>query len=193
MALLRIHLVVVLGVLLVAGCGGSTKKSAGTTSGAGGEACAPLEGGGTAVRSGPKPSGTMLLTDVKAEKEVCADRITFDFRRDRPEKPGFRIEYRPADEAQTEDGSGTHIAVDGTAFLVVRFEPAATADLSGDQLKFTYTGPRRVPAPGARHVREVVKVGDFESVLTWTIGLDEQRPFKVTTSDSPPRLVIEIA
>jgi hypothetical protein len=38
----------------------------------------------------------------------------------------------------------------------------------------------------------VVKTGDFESVLTWTIGLDEKRPFKVVTSDSPPRLALEI-
>lgn len=180
-------------VVLLAGCGGSTEKKSGASTSVGEETCASLEGGGTAVRSNPKPSGTMLLTDVKAETEVCADRVTFDFRPDRAEKPGFRVEYRPAAEAQTEDGSGKHIAVDGIAFLVVRFDPAATADLSGDQLKFTYTGPRRVPAPGARHVREVVKTGDFESVLTWTIGLDENRPFRVTTSDSPPRLVIEIA
>jgi hypothetical protein len=181
-------------VVLLAGCGSSTEnKSGGASTSVGKETCAPLEGGGSGARTNPKPSGTMLLTDVKAETEVCADRVTFDFKPDLADKPGFRIEYRPAAEAQTEDGSGNHIAVDGTAFLVVRFEPAATADLSGDQLKFTYTGPRRVPAPGARHVREVVKTGDFESVLTWTIGLDENRSFRVSTSDSPPRLVIEIA
>jgi hypothetical protein len=181
-------------VVLVAGCGSSAAtKGAGTTTGVGEEACAPLEGGGTGGRSSPKPSRVMLLSGVAIATEVCAERITFDFRPDPAEKPGFRIEYRPAAEAQTEDGSGNHIAVDGSAFLVVRFEPAATADLSGDQLEFTYRGPRRVPAHGTRFVREVVKVGDFESVLTWTIGLGEKRPFKVTTSDSPPRLVVEIA
>lgn len=41
-------------------------------------------------------------------------------------------------------------------------------------------------------MREVVKTGDFESVLTWTIGLSEKRPFEVITSESPPRLTIEI-
>jgi hypothetical protein len=183
---------VLVGVALLAGCGGSSgNKSAATTGSVGSEACAPLEGGGTDVRSNPKPSETMLLTQIDVVSEVCADRVTFSFRPDRAEKPGFRIEYRPADEAQTEDGSGNHIAVDGSAFLVVRFEPAATADISGDQLKFTYPGPRRIPTPLGRHLQEVVKVSDFESALTWTLGLDEQRPFKVTASNS--RLVIEIA
>jgi hypothetical protein len=57
---------------------------------------------------------------------------------------------------------------------------------------FTYKGPRRVGGDSTRHVREVVKTGDFESVRTWTIGLDDKRPFKVVTSDAPPRLAVEI-
>jgi hypothetical protein len=180
------------GLVLLAGCGGSSgKKSGATTSSIGTAACAPLEGGGTGVRTNPKPSETMLLTQVAVATEVCADRVTFTFRPDRAEEPGFRIEYRPAAEAQTEDGSGNHIAVAGSAFLVVRFDPAATADLSGDQLKFTYRGPRRITTPGGRHVQEVVKVSDFEAALTWTIGLDEKRSFKATASNS--RLEIEIA
>jgi hypothetical protein len=134
----------------------------------------------------------MLLTGVTAAGERCADRIAFDFREDRSEAPGYRVEYRPAEDAQMEDGSGNHVAVDGSAFLVVRLEPAATADLSGEDVKMTYTGPRRVGAEGAKHVREVVKIGDFEGVVTWTIGLDERRPFRVVTSGSPPRLVVEI-
>jgi len=57
---------------------------------------------------------------------------------------------------------------------------------------FTYKGPRRHAGDGTRYVRKVVKTGDFKSVLTWTIGLVEKRPFKVVTSDSPPRLAVEI-
>jgi hypothetical protein len=178
-------------VLLAAGCGGSSDKHATPSASTDEPACAPSTDG-TDVQSSPALGDTMFLTGLAAAREPCADRVTFDFRPDLPGKPGFRIEYRPASEAQTEDGSGRHVEVAGSAFLVVRFEPAATADLSGDQLEFTYKGPRRVAGDGTRHVREVVKTGDFESVLTWTIGLDEKRPFKVVTSDSPPRLALEI-
>ena len=72
------------------------------------------------------------------------------------------------------------------------FEPAATADLSGAKLERTYTGPRRIQPAGMHFVREIVKTGDFEAVLTWAIGLSERRPFMVTSSGSPPRLTIEL-
>ena len=80
---------------------------------------------------------------------------------------------RPAAEAQTEDGSGKHIDIAGKAFLVVRFEPAATADLSSEKLDVTYKGPRTFRPTGTTHVKQVTKIGDFEGVLTWTIGLSQ--------------------
>ena len=56
-------------------------------------------------------------------------------------------------------------------------------DRSGPELVRTYKGPKRISAPeNARALREVVKTGDFESVLTWVIGLEERRPFAVTRS-----------
>jgi hypothetical protein len=181
---------VVVCLLLASGCGGSSEeRAAGTDTH---ETSCPPSTGGTGVRSNAARGETMLLTGLAAARGTCTDRVAFDFRPDRPGEPGFRIEYRSASDAQTEDGSGRHLDVDGSAFLVVRFEPAATADLSGDQLEFTYKGPRRVTGDATRYVREVVKTGDFESVLTWTIGLSERRPFTVETSGSPPRLVVEV-
>ncbi|MGZ4764266.1 MAG: AMIN-like domain-containing (lipo)protein [Ilumatobacteraceae bacterium] len=43
------------------------------------------------------------------------------------------------------------------------------------------------------HIKELVMLGNYESVTTWAIGLDSQRPFRVTTLDAPPRLVIDIS
>ena len=51
-------------------------------------------------------------------------------------------------------------------------------------------GPKRLDAPNGRFVREVVKSGDFEAVVTWVIGVSEQRPFTTTASDTG--LVVEI-
>ena len=55
----------------------------------------------------------------------------------------------------------------------------------------TYTGPRRVTAAGTRFIREVVKTGDFENTVTWVIGLDEKRPYRVMSSGT--QIVVDVA
>jgi hypothetical protein len=37
-----------------------------------------------------------------------------------------------------------------------------------------------------------VRTGDFEGVLTWVIGLDQQRPFSVFRLSNPSRVYIDI-
>jgi hypothetical protein len=196
----RVGVAAALSALLVAGCGGNDEEQAApppppppaTTAPAGQTAeCGTLDGGGTAARTNEPGAEIALLTDVSFEAADCVDRITFDFREDLQAAPGYTVEYRPADQALVEDGSGNRIELEGDAYLVVRFEPAATGDLSGEELVITYEGPRRFETDG-RYVREVVKSGDFEAVLTWVIGVSEQRPFRVVESSSPPRLVVEV-
>jgi hypothetical protein len=168
-------------VLVLAGCGGDKTAKSG---------CQAFGGGTTARKSTASPSQTMLLKAVGTESDACNDRISFDFKDANGAEPGYLVEYRPADEAQTEDASGNHIPIDGNAFLVVRIEPAATADISGAKLERTYIGPRTIKPDGMRWVQQVSKTGDFEAVLTWAIGLSEQRAFKVTSE--PSRLTIEL-
>jgi hypothetical protein len=170
-------------VIAATGCGKTNAQST--------AACAPLADGTAAKSSATKPTKTMLLTDVKADSEPCADRVAFTFE-PADEQLGYRVEYVPAEQAQTEDGSGRHIDVAGKVFLVVRFEPASTADLSGENLRVTYNGPRTMMPTGMKYVRQVTKIGDFEAVLAWTIGLSGKRPFKVTSAGSPPHLTVEI-
>jgi hypothetical protein len=126
----------------------------------------------------------MLLTGVATSTSRCADRVVLTFRSADGETPGYTVQYRTAAEAQTEDASGRHIPIAGKAFLVVRLEPAATADLSGANPESTYTGPSKLRPAGLRTVQEVAKTGDFEGVLTWVIGLSDERPFTVTSSGS---------
>jgi hypothetical protein len=160
---------------LLAGCGGSTKPSSATE-------CNPPTGA-RAVEATAHPDETALLTAVSVESDACVDRVEFAFESDGGASPGYRVSYHPADTALIEDGSGSPVAVAGSAYLVVRFEPAATADVSGPELVRTYRGPKRIAAPENTHaLREVVKSGDFEAVLTWVIGLDGRRPFAVTKS-----------
>ena len=109
--------------------------------------------------------------------------MTFRFRSD---VPGVDAAY--ADPPITEDGSGATVDVDGGAFLRIRMEPAAGVDLSKDPFEETYTGPDRVE--GVAPVTEVVKTGDFEANLTWVIGLDRQRAYRVEADASTVRVYI---
>jgi hypothetical protein len=152
--------------LLAAGCGG------------GGKTCLP--GAETTAVQQPTPKGTAYLNGVSVGTAGCADRVTFTFA---GKLPGYHVEYLPAKQAQTEDASGRHIPVAGSAFLVLRLADAQTARSHADgSITQTYTGPRHVPATGAHHVRDVVKTGDFEAVVSWAIGLDGARPFTVRPS-----------
>ncbi len=153
--------------------------------------CSPLATTSTASQSGGHAGQTMFLTDVQATGDRCVDRITFSFRRQGAAQPGYTVHYLPAAQATLEDGSGRQLKIAGKAFLVVRIFPAATAIASGDKLEFTYRGKRLQPA-GMRHVKEIVKTGDFEAVVAWAIGLDGKRPFKLSGSSSAPGFTVEI-
>lgn len=106
--------------------------------------------------------------------------------------PGYRIAY--VERPVTEDGSGQEVRVDGAALLEVRLENAGQARIDGERVTPTYTGARRVAAPGGGGVvTEVVSVGDFEGVVTWVVGLTTQAPeVAVGTATGPARLVIDI-
>jgi hypothetical protein len=122
-----------------------------------------------------------LLTDVRA----AGDRVTFAFR-SAPERVDVR---RASADELVEDGSGRTVRVRGSAFLVVRFEPASGFDLSEPEGRATYEGARRL-APESGPVQEVVRLGDFEAVLTWAIGLDAHRAWHVERSG--PEVTIEV-
>ena len=130
--------------------------------------------------SSDAPEDTMYLTDVSFKSVVCPSSVEFDFK-PRNLAPGYRVSYETADTAKVEDASGRSVEIAGNAFLVVKLTPAMTATIDGDQVTKTYTGPNRLP--GKDPIKEVVKTGDFESVVTWVIGLDRVRPFLFTASD----------
>jgi len=130
--------------------------------------------------SSDDPDGTMYLTEVSLKSANCASSVVFNFT-PKSQGPGYRVSYEPAETAKVEDASGNPVNIEGDAFLVVRLSPAMTAKIDGDQVTKTYTGPNRLS--GSAPITEVVKTGDFESVVTWVIGLDRVRPFLVTASD----------
>lgn len=155
---------------------------AGTAGCGGEESC----GTSTDPQSGTATAEIAYLTDVTVAGGDC-DTVEFEFR---DALPGYRVEYENADTALTEDGSGNRIDLGGEAFLVVRLEPARTGEATDTgEIELTYTGPRRLDGDGEPIVG-VVRTGDFEAVVRWTIGLSERAPF--TARVDGRRLVVEI-
>ena len=151
----------------------------------------PLAGAGTNVVVAPSTAkATALLQRVAIGHHDGFDRVVFEFRD--PGLPGYRVEYVPP--PLKEDGSGNPVAVAGNAFLVVRLEPASGFDLNSGEGELVYKGPKRLDASGAGAtvVQEVVRTGDFESVLSWAVGLSSKVPFRVTTATSPSRLIVDL-
>jgi len=129
---------------------------------------------------------TALLTDVRAARHGSFDRVVFEFRNG---VPGYDVRYvaRPV----TADGSGAEIEVAGSEVLQIRMESALDADLTKESAPRTYTGPTRLD-PDTPQLAEVVRTGGFEGVLTWVAGTRSRAAFRVTTLESPPRLVIDL-
>ncbi|HEV7535574.1 MAG TPA: hypothetical protein VGP90_08065 [Acidimicrobiia bacterium] len=148
--------------------------------------------GATTAAEGGSGAHTRLLTDVRAGVHECSERVTFEFKPmpgDAAGPVGWKVAYETG--PITEDGSGRPVAVKGDAHLVVHLS-AQSADLTKADAPPTYTGPTSLEAAGATRIQQIRKTGDFEGYITWVIGLDKQRPFKVTTQDDPARVVIDI-
>jgi hypothetical protein len=149
-------------------------------------------GTGAPPGSGTEPvtgsgTGFGLLTAVRLGAHPGFDRVVFQFR---AALPGFDVRY--VDPPIVADGSGEPVAVEGSAFLQVRMEPASGFDLDAGTPVFT--GPDRISgaSAGTAAVREVVRSGDFEAVLTWVVGVRTRAGFRVSTLPAPSRLVVDV-
>ena len=176
------------------GCGGSDDEPGASTTTATTTTTEPtttgeaFDGDTEPVTAPAEISETALLERVAVAGHEGYDRVVFQFRNG---VPGYRVEY--VDPPLREDGSGNLVDLEGNAFLVVRMEPASGFDLTVPEGKLIYTGPRRIAGEDTTVIREVVRTGDFEAVLTWAIGLEERVPFRVLTLDDPSRIVVDFA
>jgi hypothetical protein len=186
-------LLIAIAAFVLAGCDGKGDDAATTTettvaTDPSGTTSSPvLEGAATDPVVVKGTSGEVsLLTDLRAAAHDGYDRIVFQFRNG---LPGYDVRY--VEKPVVADGSGDDVPVAGGAVLLVRMEPALDADLTQESAPRTYTGPQRF-TPTTTAVVELVRTGGFEAVLTWAAGVDEKRPFVVSTLESPARLVIDV-
>jgi len=124
-------------------------------------------GGGSESSEGPE---TAYLTDVK----VTGNALTFDFKSAPLE---VKARYQPRSQLR-ECGSGRPVRVKGAGYVVVHFTPAASAEIKGEDVVPTYTGPKRLSGPGP--VLEAAKMCDFEADLGWAVGIAKKLPLHVS-------------
>jgi len=134
------------------------------------------------------PGGTIVafLTDVRTGRhDEGFDRVVFEFS---DGIPCYRIEYvRPPILA---DPSGLEVEMDGAAFLQVRMESATAVDLSGATPRVTCC--RSTITTGFPSLVDLEKIGDFEAVLLYVLGLSEEADFRVFELEDPGRIVIDV-
>lgn len=134
-----------------------------------------------AATAAPAPVAP-LLTQITAAHHPGYDRLVFTFKGGTPSK--HTVRYVPQ---VIGDPSGLPVNVVGSAKLLVRFEPAAGHDALG---RVTYGATSRTFALPA--IIQVVKAGDFESVLSFGVGVARAEPFHVFTLTGPSRVVIDL-
>lgn len=132
------------------------------------------------------PTETLLLTDVRMAGHPCFDRIVFELEGVGP--PGFEVGY--LENPPTEDPTGNPVGVSGSVYLEIRMQSASGFDFDANAP--SYNGPTRLNPSDTMYAREAVRTGDFEAILTWVVGLDEVRDFKVSTLADPTRVVVDI-
>lgn len=131
--------------------------------------CSPAGGG----------SGAGNLSAVRVAHHAGYDRIVFEFS---GRLPAYRLTPQ-ATSRFVRDASGRPVTLRGSAGLRVVFQ-----DASGFP---TYTGSADL-TPSLPVVREVARLGDFERVLSWGVGLSSAACTRVAELSSPPRLVIDV-
>jgi hypothetical protein len=138
------------------------------------------------VGSGP---GAAQITNVRAGRHACFDRIVIDLR---SRATGYRVSYVPRVEFQ---GSGDPIPLRGGAFLDLTVW-GVTYDLQG---RPTFTPPSRsevVNVAGFRTLRQVADGGSFEGYTTFGVGVRARLPFRVFILAGPgsgSRIVVDVA
>ena len=135
----------------------------------------------------------LAVTDVRAGRHACFDRLVVDLRG--PAEPvGYTVRYV---DAVHQPGSGWHVPLEGGAAL----EVVVTAPAYDEHGQPTYLpGDRHeaVDVDGFPTLRQVALAGSFEGQTTLGVGTRARLPFRTFTllgapGDDAVRLVIDVA
>jgi hypothetical protein len=124
------------------------------------------------------PSRAGNLTAVSVGRHAAYDRVVFRFSGG---IPGYTVGY--VNEVLS-DAKGDRVPLPGQAFLRIVFHPS-----TGYQ---SHSGPNSI-TPIFPSLLQVRAAGDFESYLSFGVGLSQRVGFQVFTLTQPDRVVVDVA
>ena len=139
--------------------------------------------GAKTSRRSVSPS-TGRVTDVRAGRHACFDRLVIDL--GAGTKPGYDVRYVRSVHAQ---GSGKVVPLRGTAKLEIDVTANAAA-------RYPASAKNLANVSGFRTFRQVAGAGSFEGDTEIGLGVAGKRPFRVQVLSGPgrgSRVVIDVA
>jgi len=153
----------------------------------GSAAAAPAPYCGITWGSQPKlvnPAAYPELTNIRAGRHDCYDRLVFDFR---GQITGSWVNYVAT---MTTDGRGDVVPLRGGAKLSIVMHAPAYDD-EGQATYEPANGAEVVNVSGYRTFRQVAWAGSFEGMTSVGLGVRARLPFRVFTL--PGKLVVDVA
>ena len=130
-------------------------------------------------RSGGTTGVTGTITAIRVAHHDGYDRMVIGFATSSAVPP-YEL-HRQATASFTRDPSGLPARLDGSAGI--------RAVLRGSDIA---AGVRSDLKPGLPEIREVANIGNFERVVSYGIGLQDQACFRAFELSAPSRLVIDV-
>ena len=155
----------------------------GDTGGGAGGTCVPTFPANTEADTETGSGQILGLRSARVAAQNGYDRVVFELAN--KGAPGWEVAYV---DAPRSDGSGNPVAVKGEFFLQVLVRHVGTPGDTG----VPEPAVRRLTPTGTLDVTEVVLDGVFEGQYTAFLGLDSERPFRVTRLSSPPRVIVDV-
>jgi hypothetical protein len=125
----------------------------------------------------------VTLQAVRVARNDGFDRVVFEYAGD--VLPGYRVEY--VDRPVRACGSGDEVPLAGQGWLSVSMQPAQAHTEAGQP-----TIPERELRPELPVVLELERTCDFEGEVTWVLGNQSPKRFRVLELKGPARLVVDV-
>ena len=152
-------------------------------------ACSPFGATGDVDSADPLALSSLTGASMRVGRHDCFERFVFQMA-GTGEAPGWSVGYQ---DPMTADGSGEPIDLRGEADLAVTVGVWTVSDFEGRPDEWPpFEGPDDIVTTGYVALREARNLYAFEGVTQIGLGLDQQRPFRVTWLDGPARLVVDI-
>ena len=142
--------------------------------------------------SGKAGEGVAVLSQVRIAPHDTFDRVVFEFTGATLPQATINGPQANGPGVVTADPSGSPVVVSGAQVLTVAMSPAVATYAASNPPGPLYSGPTAFNPTDTANVVHVVQIGDFESVLTWAIGLRGAATPSVSVLSAPTRVVVDI-